>query len=334
MPPLQDDDATLTEGVSDDATLTEGVSDDAETPPRAKSQRELAMDMIDAANMRRLEEETGVSLTEVTPETVPAARAQIEAHLSDDVITDFEGKKVVIKVDGATQEIPLADVIREHQKGRAADRRLEEATALLQAAKLQAQQAPAPAAPPVSEPVTTPGPVEERIRQATASLYEGDTDTFVKVMSEIVAAPRGEESPAQVLSVEDVADEVQQRLAVDTAFATIQRDYPDVIADPDIELLTTIKVNQRVASGMPRDQAMLEGAKEVYSLLGKEMPGRPARGAGESRDEKLARKNTMDKIPVATVAAGTSVEDEAGEKDPSQLIREMSRRRMGQTMAA
>ncbi len=324
MPPLQDD----------DATLTEGVSDDAGTPPRAKSQRELAMDMIDAANMRRLEEETGVSLTEVTPETVPAARAQIEAHLSDDVITDFEGKKVVIKVDGATQEIPLADVIREHQKGRAADRRLEEATALLQAAKLQAQQAPAPAAPPVSEPVTTPGPVEERIRQATASLYEGDTDTFVKVMSEIVAAPRGEESPAQVLSVEDVADEVQQRLAVDTAFATIQRDYPDVIADPDIELLTTIKVNQRVASGMPRDQAMLEGAKEVYSLLGKEMPGRPARGAGESRDEKLARKNTMDKIPVATVAAGTSVEDEAGEKDPSQLIREMSRRRMGQTMAA
>lgn len=324
MPPLQDD----------DATLTEGVSDDAGTPPRAKSQRELAMDMIDAANLRRLEEETGVSLTEVTPETVPAARAQIEAHLSDDVITDFEGKKVVIKVDGATQEIPLADVIREHQKGRAADRRLEEATALLQAAKLQAQQAPAPAAPPVSEPVTTPGPVEERIRQATASLYEGDTDTFVKVMSEIVAAPRGEESPAQVLSVEDVADEVQQRLAVDTAFATIQRDYPDVIADPDIELLTTIKVNQRVASGMPRDQAMLEGAKEVYSLLGKEMPGRPARGAGESRDEKLARKNTMDKIPVATVAAGTSVEDEAGEKDPSQLIREMSRRRMGQTMAA
>lgn len=324
MPPLQDD----------DATLTEGVSDDAETPPRAKSQRELAMDMIDAANLRRLEEETGVSLTEVTPETVPAARAQIEAHLSDDAITDFEGKKVVIKVDGATQEIPLADVIREHQKGRAADRRLEEATALLQAAKLQAQQAPAPAAPPVSEPVTTPGPVEERIRQATASLYEGDTDTFVKVMSEIVAAPRGEESPAQVLSVEDVADEVQQRLAVDTAFATIQRDYPDVIADPDIELLTTIKVNQRVASGMPRDQAMLEGAKEVYSLLGKEMPGRPARGAGESRDEKLARKNTMDKIPVATVAAGTSVEDEAGEKDPSQLIREMSRRRMGQTMAA
>ena len=182
--------------------------------------------------------------------------------------------------------------------------------------------------------MTTPGPVEERIRQATASLYEGDTDTFVKVMSEIVAAPRGEESPATALSVEDVADEVQQRLAVDTAFATIQRDYPDVIADPDIELLTTLKVNQRVASGMPRDQAMLEGAKEVYTLLGKEMPGRPARGAGESRDEKLARKNTMDKIPVATVAAGTSVEDEAGEKDPSQLIREMSRRRMGQTMAA
>lgn len=317
-----------------DATLPEGVSDDAGTPPRAKSQRELAMDAIDAANVRRLEEETGVSLTEVTPETVPAARAQIEAHLSDDVITDFEGKKVVIKVDGATQEIPLADVIREHQKGRAADRRLEEATALLQAAKLQAQQAPAPAAPPVSEPVTTPGPVEERIRQATASLYEGDTDNFVKVMSEIVAAPRGEESPATALSVEDVADEVQQRLAVDTAFATIQRDYPDVIADPDIELLTTIKVNQRVAGGMPRDQAMIEGAKEVYTLLGKEMPGRPARGAGESRDEKLARKNTMDKIPVATVAAGTSVEDEAGENDPSQLIREMSRRRMGQTMAA
>lgn len=324
MPPLQEA----------DATLTEGVSDDAGTPPRAKSQRELAMDMIDAANLKRLEEETGVNLTEVTPETVPEARAQIEAHLSDDVITDFEGKKVVIKVDGATQEIPLADVIREHQKGRAADRRLEEATALLQAAKLQAQQAPAPAAPPVPEPVIDPGPVEERIRQATASLYEGDTDTFVKVMSEIVAHRSEEATPAQVLSVEDVADEVQQRLAVDTAFATIQRDYPDVIADPDIELLTTIKVNQRVAGGMPRDQAMLEGAKEVYTLLGKEMPGRPARGAGESRDEKLARKNTMDKIPVATVAAGTSVEDEAGEKDPSQLIREMSRRRMGQTMSA
>lgn len=324
MPPLQEA----------DATLTEGVSDDAGTPPRAKSQRELAMDMIDAANLKRLEEETGVNLTEVTPETVPEARAQIEAHLSDDVITDFEGKKVVIKVDGATQEIPLADVIREHQKGRAADRRLEEATALLQAAKLQAQQAPAPAAPPVPEPVIDPGPVEERIRQATASLYEGDTDTFVKVMSEIVAHRSEEATPAQVLSVEDVAGEVQQRLAVDTAFATIQRDYPDVIADPDIELLTTIKVNQRVAGGMPRDQAMLEGAKEVYTLLGKEMPGRPARGAGESRDEKLARKNTMDKIPVATVAAGTSVEDEAGEKDPSQLIREMSRRRMGQTMAA
>ncbi len=302
--------------------------------PEYVSQRELAMNAIEEANTRQMEAELGISLASDPSAQIEAHGVDNPAPASDEVISDFGGRKVRIKVDGVVQDVSLEDMVREHQKGSAADKRLAEASALLAAAKQREQEALTLAAPVEPPPVITPGAVEERIKLATAALYEGDADAFARTISDVLAGHLNETSLVEGPSVQTLVDEVQQRIAVDTAFARIQSDYPEVIADPDIELLTTVKVNKRVDDGMSRAEAMIESAREVYILLGKALPGEAPSGAkSESRNEKLARKASMDQLPVAATAVASRTQEDP-EQDSSALIREISRGRMGQSMAA
>jgi hypothetical protein len=332
---LQDDN-------DDDTILDEDVSDIDEAPKERKpSAREQAIQLIDEANARTREAELGIKTPADAEEAkTPAADEQLEAQLADDtVITDTRGKKVRIKVDGVEQDIDLDTVVRERQKDAAAANRLNEATRLLNEAKAQhqaaMQTAPVQAAPVAEEqPLEqTPGEVEEHVRTAFSEFYAGDPDAAVKAFATAIKATAkgGSRQPTQMFpSLDAIADQLQQRLAVDTALETIKQDYPQVIANSDIELLTAIKVNQKVAAGASRAAAMLESAQEVYASLGMQKVGRQQDDQGESQNEKLKRKAGMDNIRPANVAAAASAED--APENPSALIRAMAGRRMGQSM--
>lgn len=342
-------DATLEEGVPAD----ENVAQQATSTDRPRSPRDLAMEAIAAQSNRQRAEELGLSLDAAEEETdaeelsesgeTSVNEKQIQAQLSDEVINDPAGRKVRVKVDGQELEVPLEDVLRNYQKGSAADRRLEEATRLLNEAKQQTMRSPEQAAPetgdasPGQSSVQSPEGVETHIKTALSAIYEGDHTAAEKAFARAFEQSKGGVSPTQALGEAEYAaiasrvqQQVQQQIEVDTALATIKSDYPKIISSPDVELLTAIKVNSKMAAGATRPAAMLEAAQEVYASLGLEKSGRQDDTQGESRNEKLMRKADRDRVPSAKATAPTAA---AGLPDtPSSTIAAIAAGRMGQTM--
>lgn len=328
------------------ATLTgvpERGTEEGNVPvAQLSSRREAALQAIEDAVAQQRSAELGVP-----QETPPPEDEQLQTQMADEVISDPAGRKVRVKVDGVEQDVALDEVLRTFQKNSAADKRLEEATRLLREAQ-QRQQAQPPTAQEDSKTGTDlapgdtadrkqlPAEVENQVSAALDAIYSGDQEAaraaLVKVFEQQwsgAAAPTPVAAPQ--IDYNEVAQRVQQLREVDTALETIRRDYPDVIANPDIELLTAIKVNARVAEGTPRHVAMLESASEVYASLGK-TPGRQqADRAGESRDEKLKQKAARDYIAPASVAAPSAEAPEPS--NPADVIRQIAARRLGQSLA-
>lgn len=319
MPLDLDASATLDEDVLDEETAIEDTQQDI--PP---SPRELAMEAIELANRARLDR------TKDFPETSQDAADQVAEQLAEPrPLVPTENQTVLVKIDGQEQEVRLSDVLRSYQKGAAADRRLEEATRLLNEAK-QAQAAPlvAPAPPAVPSPQEPSGEVEDFVRGALDKMFEGEQDAAVHALTAAIKAAGG--SQPTPISIDEIAVQLQQRIAVDKAFETVRQEYPDIIANKDIELLTSIKINERVAAGEARADAMLTAAQEVYTILGKQPTS--ARREGTKTDEKLARKAALDPLRSAGVAASSGAADEFN-TSPSAIIRAMAASRPGSNLA-
>lgn len=332
----------------DDATLPQDAPSDDESTPRPKTAREVAMEALEANHLKRLEEESGVKLTEddlltddqlrnqLAEEPPSPAPAPVQAPVAAaEVIEDVAGKKVRVKIDGVEQEVGLEDVLRSYQKGSAADRRLEEATLLLKQVKEQAQQQPAQ--PPQQEPAVTPpsaGPddLKTAVQSALGHLYRGDEELAAAELAEVMArSARNATPPAPTVDVDQIATQLQQRMEVQSALQKVQTDYPDIYNSDDLQALTLMKVRAREAEGVPRSQAILDAANDVYTLLGKK-PGRQDAPppAPTPRDQKLARKAAMEQIQAANVTESTNAQ--ADDDSPSAVIAAMAAKRLGQSM--
>ena len=321
MPLDLDASATLDEDVLDEETAIEDTQQDIPPGPR-----ELAMEAIELANRARLDR------TKDFPETSQDAADQVAEQLAEPrPLVPTENQTVLVKIDGQEQEVSLSDVLRSYQKGAAADRRLEEATRLLNEAK-QAQAAPlaAPAPPAVPSPQEPSGEVEDFVRGALDKMFEGEQDAAVRALTSAIKAAGGSQPTPTPISIDEIAVQLQQRIAVDKAFETVRQEYPDIIANKDIELLTSIKINERVAAGEARADAMLTAAQEVYAILGKQPTS--ARREGTKTDEKLARKAALDPLRSAGVAASSGAADEFN-TSPSAIIRAMAASRPGSNLA-
>ena len=330
----------------DDATLPQDAPSDDESTPRPKTAREVAMEALEANHLKRLEEESGVKLTEddlltddqlrnqLAEEPPSPAPAPVQAPVAAaEVIEDVAGKKVRVKIDGVEQEVGLEDVLRSYQKGSAADRRLEEATLLLKQVKEQAQQQPAQ--PPQQEPAVTPpsaGPddLKTAVQSALGHLYRGDEELAAAELAEVMARSARNATPqAPAIDVDQIATQLQQRMDVQNALLRVQTDYPDIYGSDDLQALTLMKVKAREAEGVPRSQAILDAANDVYTLLGKK-PGRQEPPAPTPRDQKLARKAALEQIQAANVTESAGIPD--ADESPSAVIAAMAAKRLGQSM--
>ena len=321
MPLDLDASATLDEDVLDEETAVETPQN-----PLPPSPRELAMEAIELANRARLDR------TQDFPETSQAAADQVAEQLAEPrPLVPTEGQTVLVKLDGQEQEVSFSDVLRSYQKGAAADRRLEEATRLLNEAK-QAQATP-PAAlepPAVSPPQESHGEVEEFVRGALDKMFEGEQDAAVLALTSAIKTAGGRQPTQSPISIDEIAVQLQQRMAVDKSLEIVRQEYPDIIANKDIELLTSIKINDRVAAGESRADAMLTAAQEVYAILGKQPIS--TRREDSKIDEKLARKAALDTIRSANAAATVATTDDYN-TDPSAIIRAMAASRPGGNLA-
>ena len=308
---------------------------DVDATDRPKSAREIAMEQIDQANMRRLEEESGVKIIDededpdeqleqqlTLPEPAPAA---VAAPAPTSVKT---------KVDGEEREVPLDELVRSYQKNATADKRLEEATRLLREAnERSAQLAAQVTAPKTPDPVPA-SDVQAQVKDALGKLYEGDTEAAAAVFGALLANPRGgdQPTPAPQIDIDQIAAQVEERTAASIAISRVQTDYPDIYANSDLEALTAMKAQALIAAGSTRAQAILTSAEDVYRLIGKTPVGRPTVPTTAPVNEKLVRKQQMDQIPVASsTAASPTDEDDTG---PSATIRAMAAKRLGQSLPA
>lgn len=313
-------------------TESVAISDVAEevVESRPLTPREEAMEAIASSRTAKIEEETGVSLTAKPEEPVID---QVTEQLADPEPAPVpEVQKVKVKVDGVEQEVDVDTLVRTYQKNSAADRRLEEATRLLREAE---ERAAAQAANPgktqgVGE--QTPDDLRQEAAQIIDKMYDGDKDAAADALIHLLAKAKGGDQPTQApveLDEGAITDRVLARMAVNTAFETIKSDYPDIISDPDLEVLTAMKIDRAVAQGTPRAQAMLDAAAEVYKTLGKEPAGRQKAVQPSSRQDNKAR---LDNIPAASATA-TPSEPPQENPSPSSVIAEMARKRLGQSLA-
>lgn len=311
-----------------DATANDGPVD------QPKSRRELAMEEIAQQNQAKRDAELGIEITpqEVAAEAAPEPEEdQVQSQLN--IIDDPRDTVVRVKVDGQEMDVPLDEVLRNYQKGSAADRRLEEATRVLKEAKAQAQAiAPEPQQEhAVTQPKAGPDELKAAVKTALAKVFEGDEDAAAEALTNVLAqklqpAPQMQQSP---IDINAIADQLQQRMQVQNAIEKVRTDYPDILSDPDLDQLTFLKVQAKEAEGVPRAQALLEAADEVYRKMGK--TGRQTSQSDTAmREQKLARKAAIDTVPIAhTPAANPGSQDDTS---PSAVIAAMAAKRLGQSL--
>lgn len=314
-----------------DAILNEDVPTEEVNQEAPKSARELAMEAIERDNLRRMEEETGLKLVEDEPDN----DKQIEQQLEDKPVEAAPQPKTYhVKIDGVEREVSEEEMVRNYQKNAAADRRLEEAARVLREAEERAQYVQQQIAQQQQEPVVPPEELRTKVKTALSKLYEGDEETATDALTELLVKTRGGEQPTPAqpeIDVDALTAQIQQRMEVENAFKQVKTDYPDLIADPNLEMLTAMKITQLVQQGTPRAQAMIDAAEDVYKSLGKVPVGRQQAEQQRETNSRLENKQKLDVVRSASSAAALPPV-QAEEANPSDVIAEMAARRLGQSM--
>ena len=347
MPPLENDD------VQDiDHSLENEDGDTGSSQDRPVSQRERDIEAISAGRLKSMEAD-GVILESprepAIPDPEPNSDDQLAAQLGDDdrpvaYLSDMNAM-VKVKVDGEEFDLPLAEVVKSYQKDSAATKRLAQATRLLEMAQEKASTQGL--ANGVQEQDTHESTDDDKngtgnadklsaIKGAFSKLIEGDEEGAAEAMLRLVERD-ATAIPQQTIDPAALAAQVRQQLAVENAYNEVQGDYPELFADTDRGVVLGNAAYQRIqaktAAGIPRDQAIRESASEVAMMFGVAKTGgrQPTEPRRTVRDEKLARKESLD-IPGATnvAASGSQAPNEA--TNVSDTIRAMAEQRLGQSM--
>lgn len=306
-----------------DAIQQDVSTEEQQTLTSPESPRARALAIIEEKNRLRMEEEMGVSLAEPEPEPEPD---QVEQQLADP--EPAPAQKYKVKVDGQELEVPIEDLVRTYQKNTAADRRLEEAARILrESQELAAQE---------SQPQQNlPEPDEDLRTEAAkmlADMYEGNQEAATEAMVKLLSRAKGgdQPTPQPTIDPDQLTAQVLERMALNTAFERVKTDYPDIIADPNLEALAAMQINQQVQAGIPRSDAMLSVADSLYKSLGKTPTGRQ-QTTSQQRSTRQENKERLDPVPSASAAAVAPVSPMEA-NNPSALIQEMAKRRLGQTL--
>ena len=227
----------MSDAINQDVTDKEQPTLTSPESPRAR-----ALAAIEEGHRARMEEEMGMSLSddkgqEEVEEEAPAAVEQAP------VPGAFK-----VKVDGVEQEVSAEDLIRAYQKNSAADRRLEEAARILREAEQLAAQNQ------VAEQEVPQGNLREEAAEMMSKLYDGDQEAAAEALVNLLAKTKGGDQPTrrQEVDADVLAEQVLERVAFNSAVERVKSDYPDLVADSNLEQLVVMQSTNLVSSGVPR----------------------------------------------------------------------------------
>lgn len=256
---------------------------------------------------------------------------QLAAQLADEprlLVDGLDKYRVKTKIDGEESEVSIADMVREHQKAGAADRRMADATRLQREnmelqEKLQKQLQDIPAVPDVEDIDTA--------NQYTTALFAGDeaeaNKAFATAVKKAVQAAMGETGRSNTTQVDPVqiAQQVRQQMQTDTALEQSRKDYPQLYADPDIEALGATKIQRAMWEGQSFSEALNSVGSEFATKFGWQPAGRPTETATTTaRDAKLDRKANIDNVRAINSKTTTT---EAPPQSTTDVIAEMRKAR-------
>lgn len=293
---------------------------DQNDPP--KSKRELAMDLVTANRLRDLEEETGQTL--IAPEDSEEGKP-----------AEPRAAKRRVKVDGQDLDVSDEELVREYQKGRTADRRLEQAALArkeleAESARLAAERVeierlkgqPAAAASGDNDSQATPIGDDTGDRTIYEALVSGDEDEALKAIKKLREGRPEGSTPKTA----EIAAQVRQQIAWDEAQAKFSEDYQDIVADPLLREIASNTLIETLKTSESYGQAFREAGNRTRAWVRSAGGGSPqAGGAGAPADpgraEKEARKGRIDN-PTAIGARAAGKPQEQAET-PRDVIKQM-----------
>jgi hypothetical protein len=318
----------ITDPPADGAPAEEAGQDE-----RPKSKHELAMEAVAANRLKDLEEETGQVLSAATP------GAADELGTLD---TDQAPRQLrLVKVDGQEIEVSDDDLIREYQKGRTADRRLERAaderkrneaesaTLAAERAEIERMRTAGGTAKPAGseeDSQATPfGDDEAAAKKIYEDLVSGDEEAAVKAIKNLTKGRQAEAIPPEV-----IAARVRQQIQWEDAQGAFAKDYADIAADPLLRQIASNTLTETLKTSTSFGQAFREAGERTRAWVrgvnggsAQAEGGQPPADPGQA--EKLARKERIDNpTAINARAAGKPQETVAS---PSAVIKEMRQAR-------
>jgi hypothetical protein len=215
-----------------------------------------------------------------------------------------------LKIDGEEREVSQDELIeygkRAMQKELAADKRLEEATRLLNEARQQ----------------TTPQPSKDAAPTVDAGMVKaiqyGTEEEAAQALSDLMG--RGKATPEQIDNVvsQKVAAILTQK-EISTRFTT---EFAEIAQDDDLYGIAAMKVQRRLDAGEPNTW-------DTYAAVGKELSekyGKPKEPeVPQTMEEKQAKKSTVTVIKSASAKPAGPKEDKP--ETVADVLQEMRKAR-------
>lgn len=317
--------------IAEDDLIAENEDNQPVDENRPLTAREVAMNAIQSRREGDIEEE----MQEANGDQQQQIEQQLEAEPAPQVLTDGLDKvKVKVKIDGAEGEVTVEEMVRQYQKNGTADRRLAEATRLLEQARAQAAAPQPAAAPPVGIVENTPkndisatpsGAVDAQGgKEFLAALFDGDEDRALAALGQLVGGRQAPTLDEAELAAR-LTPQIRQQLVVDSALEKFKVDFADVMADPHLEQVAADFTQAAMEEGMPFADALVEGGKKTRDWLAAKAPKpAPSPTPTMDRNSKLERKAQMDNVQALSRTATTTQE---APQTASDVIAEMRKAR-------
>lgn len=222
---------------------------------------------------------------------------------------------VTVKIDGQERQVSVSEMQRQFQKNGAAERRLEEATRLLNEARERNQQQ---TTPPVGvaydgtkkDSTNTPEGGDDGAKVFLSSLFEGDEEKAAAALQNLLGGrqqmptlPTESELAAKLTPV------IRQQLLQESALEKFESDFSDVMADPYLETVAAGFIQESINEGKTFVEALEVGGTKTRDWLASKVPkSDPTPNPTMTRDAKLERKARVDNIPTLNKAASTTAE--------------------------
>lgn len=299
------------------AAQTQEGAAEQQPAERQPTPRELAM----AAIVVRRDEDGETAAEDSTPELAAQhadpVQEQLAAQLDQPtVLADDLGKyRVKVKIDGVEHEVSVADMQRQFQINGAAERRLQQANALLEQAKKTASPPAgvAPAAHAADSPsAPTAKAAGEVAKNIVGALLEGDDAKAIAALEEALAGRQNEPTPIdQGQLAAQLTPAIRQQIVNESALDAFMTANADLMGDPHLVDLTGRFIDAEMATGKAYPDALQAAGQQTRDWIAKLGGAKPTVDPQQTtRDKKLEQKAGMDVIPALNKTASSAQEPE------------------------